>query len=134
MYTRSNGLAQGEQSSAMSTDIQQKTETDIQKQKQIYRNRNGYTVYICIHGVMDWSRESNRQQCQQATPTGPDVPQPIFWTKKSIFNIFFFFIGYCISIRSVQKLLQCQSKFFGKSGFGVLVQLNASEVNWIALE
>ena len=24
-----------------------------------------------VHAVMDWSRESNRQQCQQATPTGP---------------------------------------------------------------
>ena len=30
-----------------------------------------YTVCICTHAVMDWSREreSNRQQCQQATPT-----------------------------------------------------------------
>ena len=28
-------------------------------------------MYMYVHAVMDWSRESNRQQCQQATPTGP---------------------------------------------------------------
>ena len=91
---------------------------------------------------MDWPRESNRQQCQQATPTGPDVPRPIFWGQKTIF-IFCFFIDYfaiatflvsVFSTWSVQTLLQCRSKFLGKSGFGVRVHLNASGVNWIALK